>query len=98
MLQRRRQKKIMKLMDANGQWVENDKLIRRIVEEQYKALFTSDSPREWGTLLDCIKRKVTPEMNNIITRLICDSEVEDAIFQMGSLKATGPDGFQGIFY
>lgn len=88
----------MKLMDANGQWVEKDKLIRIIVEEQYKALFTFDGPREWGTLLDCIERKVTPKKNNILTRPICDSEVEYAVFQMGSLKTPGPDGFQGIFY
>ncbi|XP_070662242.1 uncharacterized protein [Malus domestica] len=37
-------------------------------------------------------------MNNILTRPICDSEVEDAVFQMGSLRAPRPDGFQGIFY
>ena len=41
---------------------------------------------------------MTTEMNLTLTCLISDSEIEDAVFEMGGLKAPGPEGFQGIFY
>lgn len=62
-MQQRRANKIVKLLDDNGQCVEKDHLIRKTVEEHFKTLFTSDGAREWGNLLYCVDRKVTPEMN-----------------------------------
>lgn len=40
---------------------------------------------------------VSQEMNSSLTCQISE-EVEDAVFQMGKLKAPGPDDFQGIFF
>lgn len=79
MMQQRRQNKILKLMDANGQWVKKDNLFRKTIEEHFKALFTSNGTRDWRSLLDCVDRKVTSEMNCTLTRAIDDSEIEDAV-------------------
>lgn len=37
-------------------------------------------------------------MNDALTAKVSDSEVERTIFSMGSLKAPGPDGLNGLFY
>ncbi|KAM2051864.1 hypothetical protein ACFX1T_033241 [Malus domestica] len=37
-------------------------------------------------------------MNEVLTRPLVNEEIKDAVFQMGRLKAPGPDGFQGVFF
>lgn len=37
-------------------------------------------------------------MNAALTSPILEVEVKEAVFQMGGMKAPGPDGFQGMFY
>lgn len=49
-------------------------------------------------LIDLIPRKVEAHMNDALTRPILDSEVGDALFQIGPLKAPGPNGFPTRFF
>lgn len=37
-------------------------------------------------------------MNKKLMRPISPKEIKNAVFQMGPLKAPGPDGFPGMFY
>lgn len=41
---------------------------------------------------------ITDEMNGLLTRMVSDPEIKEAAFQLGDLKAPGPDGFNGLFY
>ncbi|KAM1369888.1 hypothetical protein ACFX15_039697 [Malus domestica] len=54
--------------------------------------------REWGSVIDCVQPIVSETMNVHLTRPMSLEEVKDAVFQMGGLKAPGPDDLQGIFY
>lgn len=45
-----------------------------------------------------VKSVVTDEMNASLTSTISLEEVREAAYQLGALKAPGPDGFPGIFY
>ncbi|KAM1578422.1 hypothetical protein FF1_040322 [Malus domestica] len=56
------------------------------------------SQRDWGAILNCITPTVSDEMNVSLINLVSVDEIKDAAMQMGGLKASGPDGFQGIFY
>lgn len=69
-----------------------------MVENHFQGLISIGGQCDWGYILDCESSIVTLEMNEILTRNIEESEIKDAVFQMGSLKAPGPDGFQGVFY
>jgi hypothetical protein len=42
--------------------------------------------------------KITDEMNVDLCRSFSAEEISDALFQMGPLKAPGPDGFPARFY
>lgn len=37
-------------------------------------------------------------MNESLTRPLSDDEIHVAAFQLGSLKAPGPDGYPGLFF
>lgn len=41
---------------------------------------------------------ITEDMNELLTREVDEQEVKSAVFQLGALKATCPDGFNGLFY
>jgi hypothetical protein len=42
--------------------------------------------------------KITPEMNDELCKTFTDHEIGDALFEMGPLKAPGPDGFPARFF
>lgn len=48
--------------------------------------------------LSAVEHQVSSDMNASLIRPITDQEIKDAAFQLGSLKAPGPNGFSGIFY
>ena len=41
---------------------------------------------------------ITPEMNETLCKEFSEEEIGDALFQIGPLKAPGPDGFPGRFF
>ncbi|XP_068329845.1 uncharacterized protein [Pyrus communis] len=97
-LQRRRRNKVEKIKDGNGVWIDKQCEVQKHIEEQFKELFSTSGPREWGSMLDCLHHKVSDEMNDGLIKPVTLEEVQTAALQMGGLKAPGPDGFQGIFY
>lgn len=72
--------------------------MKALIDTYFINLFTSVEDREWGTILDCIQPKVTDDMNASLLAPISIEEIKEVAFQLGRLKAPGPDGFQGIFY
>jgi hypothetical protein len=42
--------------------------------------------------------RITPKMNQSLCMTFSDEEISDAFFQMGPLKAPGPDGFLARFF
>lgn len=53
---------------------------------------------DWEQVLECVTPVVTDGMNQALMMPIMDEEIKEVGRQMGSLKASGPDGFSGIFY
>ena len=41
---------------------------------------------------------VTTDMNSVLDRPFIVKEIKQVIFSMGGTKASGPDGFQAMFY
>jgi hypothetical protein len=53
---------------------------------------------EYEELLNLTETKVSYEMNEQLCKEFTEKEISDALFQMGPLKAPGPDGFPARFY
>ena len=49
-------------------------------------------------LLSTVKPVVTPQMNALLVAPYTKDEVKKALFQIGDLKAPGPDGLHAIFF
>lgn len=56
-----------------------------------------------GVILDdecvwCVPHKVTDFMNDCLSKLVTESEAQQAVHSMGTMKASGLDGFNGLFF
>ena len=49
-------------------------------------------------VLSVLINSVTEPMNRLLLEEVSEREVRDAVFNMGSLKALGPDGFPSLFF
>lgn len=52
-------------------------------------------------ILECLgsmQSRVTEQMNEMLSRAFTTTEIETAIYQMGSLKSLGPDGYVACNY
>ncbi|RYR51488.1 hypothetical protein Ahy_A06g026507 isoform A [Arachis hypogaea] len=97
-IQRRDRNSIQKLKDASGQWLNSKEEIMEHIVNHFMNLFTSTRRQNFDSTIRKIPKRVTEEMNNELLMEVSDEEVKKAVFSMGSLKAPGPDGLNGLFY
>jgi hypothetical protein len=95
---RARKNKIKKLKHTNGSYAENNEEIKGIVTTFFKNLYTNDRTVNPSVILDLVQGGVTDEMNGELLKEYTDQEIGDAPFQIGPLKAPGPDGFPARFF
>ncbi|RYR65333.1 hypothetical protein Ahy_A03g011263 [Arachis hypogaea] len=97
-IQRRERNRIERLKNEAGYWLEEREEIMRHIEEHFEALFTSTTRQRYDNTLSKIPVRVTEEMNRDLISEVSDDEIRNAVFSMGSLKAPGSDGLNGLFY
>lgn len=95
---RRKKNSIKGLIDQNGVLQEEGAQMCDIVEEYFQKLFTSETAEVDGNILADVTGRITSHMNNELTAPFTGEEVKKALFQIGDLKAPGPDGMHAIFY
>jgi hypothetical protein len=95
---RARKNKITKLRKVDGTWVEDPNELKELLVAFFADLYRVDNEVNPRQVLSLVEPKVTQEMNEGLTEAFSDKEISDALFQMGPLKALGPDGFPARFY
>lgn len=70
----------------------------QMVKCYFHNLFTADPMLDPHDVLQLIQPKVSVEMNNNLCKDFTDEEISNAMFQIGPLKAPGPDGFPARFF
>ena len=94
---RKRRNQIKKLLDENGVWVQGTEM-KDHIKRYFANLFTSEVTQPNQDVLSLIPRKITEEMNNALLAPYTNDEVRKALFDIGDLKAPGPDGLPAIFH
>jgi hypothetical protein len=64
----------------------------------FSILFTSNAIGDMEACLQNLENRVTDEMNRDLLKPFMVEEIWMALFQIGPLKAQGPDGFPTRFY
>jgi len=97
-LQRRQCNHILVLRDDHQQWIRDPGQLQQMTTDYFSLLYTTSGPRCYEQILQQCPQMVTTEMNNMLLAQVTMEEVKEATFQLGALKAPGPDGLTGIFY
>jgi hypothetical protein len=95
---RKRKNKISKLRKPDGSMTENEDEFLDIACNFFNELYKEDPNINPSTLLNLIEPNVTDEMNKTLVADFTDEEIGNALFQIGPLKAPGPDGLPARFF
>ncbi|XP_066347579.1 uncharacterized protein [Miscanthus floridulus] len=95
---RARINKIKKLKDQEGNWCDDPRQMQCMASEFFNDLYSADPNVVPDELIDLIEPKISDTMNNDLCQDFSTEEIADALFQMGPLKAPGPDGFLARFF
>ena len=85
-------------MDDEGVWQEEPEVVKNIILDYFKSIFSSNQPANFDASLEAMDRRVTPEMNQALLKEFRAEEVWSALKQMHPTKSLGPDGMSPIFY
>ncbi|KAH7861692.1 hypothetical protein Vadar_029377 [Vaccinium darrowii] len=97
-IQRRQKNQLSRLKDDNGVWLNSKADINHHLGGFFSDLFHSSGQRDMAEALAATPQIISPAMNSDLICSVSDEEIEQALFQLGALKAPGPDGFPGFFY
>jgi hypothetical protein len=64
----------------------------------YQELFNSGGTSGLEICLAGLENRITPEMNQVLSRVFTELEVDEALKQMQPMKSPGPDGFSAGFF
>jgi hypothetical protein len=95
---RARKNKIKKLKKADCTWCETPREMKQMVVQYFADLYSAEQEVQPNRVLHLIEPKITQEMNEDLCRHFTENKISDALFQMGPLKALGPDGFLARFF
>ena len=80
--QRRRNNHISGVFDSYERCCTSDEQIAQVAESYFQELFSTAQPQNMESVLQAVQRKVTPHMNERLTRPYTANEVRLALFQM----------------
>ena len=96
--QRRRSNRIQRIIDDQGLLQETQKEIGTAFTNYFSILFATDGMEHMEERLVAVEERVTGAMNETLLQPFNEQGIRTTLFQMGPLKAMGPDGFNAGFF
>lgn len=97
-LQRRERNNLYRLKDENRRQVEGKSEIMDAVTTHFQGIFRIGDIQHLELCLKSVPRKITPKMNMYLLQEVTELEIKNAVENLGSLKAPGPDGLNDLFF
>ncbi|XP_050242124.1 uncharacterized protein LOC126691087 [Quercus robur] len=95
---RRRRNCIQEIKLEDGSWINDGEDIQKYFIKNFKALYQTGSPNIPKNLENLIEPCISNFENEELCKVPMRDEIRKVIFEMKSLKASGPDGFPALFY
>jgi hypothetical protein len=95
---RARKNNIRQLVDDSGVAHVDVGIMQSMATEYFQQLFTADNDLDPTPVVDLIDHCISDEANDRLCGEFSEKEISDALFQIGPLKAPGPDGFPARFF
>jgi hypothetical protein len=96
---RRAKKNTIKfLKKSDGQLTKDRKEMENMATVFFKELYTAEEHVNPKPLTGLFEEIIMEEMNGDLCKEFTGEEISDALFQIGPLKAPGPDGFPAHFF
>lgn len=86
------------LKKENGDWCNEDGEMQDMAAQYFKQVFQKDDTICPSEITDLFDPKITDEINAELCKPYSAEEIGDALFQIGPLKAPGPDGLPARFF
>ena len=81
-----------------GSITENVDEIIGVTNSFFQHLYSCDANVDPSRIIPLVKPLVNDDMNEELCKPFSEEEISDALFQIGHLKAPGPDGFPARFF
>ena len=94
----RAKKRIVKLKDDLGQDQFSEEAKGEVATAYFANLFKSANIGEFSELFEGFSARVTPTMNESLSKDVSNAEVKEAVFSIKPGSAPGPDGMTGLFF
>ena len=72
--------------------------IQGMANSFFNQLYTCDAMVDPTIIIPLVRPLVSDDMNDELCKPFTEQEISDALFQIGPLKAPGPDGFPARFF
>ncbi|KAL9675311.1 hypothetical protein QQ045_003513 [Rhodiola kirilowii] len=98
--QRRKKNTVSRIKDSNGRWITDEVGICKEAVNYFSNIFKTSYQGDelsWEESLSIIDSSVSSEQSEFLRAPFTQSEVQNAIIQIGSTKAPGSDGYSALF-
>jgi hypothetical protein len=95
---RARKNRIRKLRRGDGEWVHDKEEMKGMVNDYFRTLYEKDENVDPQVITGLFEHCVTNDINDGLCKPFTEEEIGNALFQIGPLKAPGPDGFPARFF
>jgi len=90
--------RIKKLRREDDSWCHDQQEMRQMASDYFQTLFTNDPMVDPSGIVDLMEPSILTDDNADLCKDYTDEEIGDALFQIGPLKAPGPDCLPGRFF
>lgn len=97
-IQRRERNRIVRMKDSGVNWIEGQDEVMMEIQRHFLEVYKAEDYVGSYDLLQLFPRLVSSDMNENLGADVREEDVRRVVFSLGSSKAPGPDGFNGLFF